>query len=65
MKKRIQRIDFDEGPISFMEIQEIVPPLKERMKLFLEDHWIELLFVFFLLLSVFAGLCGAILTLIS
>lgn len=36
-EKFVSRTEFDEGPVKYMEIHEIVPPLTERIKDFFFD----------------------------
>ena len=63
-EKLTGRTDFDEGPVEYMEIYEIVPPLTERIKdLFFDWFPASILIiwgVFIIILLIIVGFAGTV-----
>lgn len=63
-EKLTSRAEFDEGPISYMEIHEVIPPLTERIKDFFDDWWPESILIiwgiFIITLIIIIGILGTI-----
>ena len=63
-EKLTSRAEFDEGPISYMEINEVIPPLTERIKDFFDDWWPESILIiwgiFIITLIIIIGILGTI-----
>ena len=63
-EKLTSRTDFDEGPVEYMEIYEIVPPLTERIKdLFFDWSPASILIlwgIFITILLIAVGILGTV-----
>ena len=63
-KKLTSRADFDEGPVEYMEIYEIVPPLTERIEdLFFDWFPASVLIlwgIFITILLIIIGITGTV-----
>lgn len=61
-KKLTSKTDFDEGPIEYMEIYEVIPPLTERIKdLFFSWFPVSILIlwgIFITILLIVVGVLG-------
>lgn len=63
-EKLTSRAEFDEGPISYMEIHEVIPPLTERIKDFFDNWFPESILIlwgiFITILIIIVGILGTI-----
>ena len=63
-EKLTSRADFDEGPVEYMEIYEVIPPLTERIKDFFFSWFpasiLILWGIFITILIIIVGIAGTV-----